>query len=99
VDEPLSARDEVRVSGYGLLRCPSCGELAAEVLGRHSLIVDFGGTGGWCECRDGTRVMLSAAEDFEKVKAAANIAVADDFRFRSEASMARLIVGNWEGRM
>jgi len=31
-DEPMSARDEVRVSEYGLLRCPSCGESAAEIV-------------------------------------------------------------------
>jgi hypothetical protein len=93
------ARDEVRVSGYGLLRCPSCGQLAAEILGRgHCLILGGDGSVPWCECRDGKRVTLSAAEDFEKVKAAANVALADDFWFRSEAAMARLIIGNWEGR-
>ena len=41
-DKPLSARDEIRVSEYGLLRCPSCGELAAELLGNgHCLVLAY----------------------------------------------------------
>ena len=40
--EPLSARDEIRVSEYGLLRCPSCGGLAAEILmTSHCLILVY----------------------------------------------------------
>lgn len=40
----MTARDEVRVSAFGLLRCPSCGELAAELLGHHNLILCHGET-------------------------------------------------------
>lgn len=94
----MTARDEVRVSGFGLLRCPSCGELAAELLGRHALVLGGEGAEMWCECRDGRPVVLSVAGNFEELKAAANIALADDFWLRSEAGFARLIIGNWEGR-
>ena len=94
----MTARDEVRVSEFGLLCCPSCGELAAEILGRHALVLGGVGTEMWCECRDGRQVALSVAENFEELKAAANVAFADDFWFRSEAAFARLIIGNWEGR-
>lgn len=38
----MTARDEARVSKFGILRCPSCGELAAELLGHHSLIMSWG---------------------------------------------------------
>ena len=38
----ITPRDEVRVSGFGLLRCPSCGELAGELIGHHNLILSHG---------------------------------------------------------
>ena len=94
----MTARDEVRVSEFGLLRCPSCGELAAETFGSHRLVLGGEGAEMWCECRDGQRTALSVAANFEELKAAANIALADDFAFRSEAAFGRLIIGNWEGR-
>ena len=73
--EPLSARDEIRVSEFGLLRCTSCGELAAELLGRHCLILILAEGQPEAECRDGKPVVLAG---WEAVQAAANIALADD---------------------
>lgn len=35
----ITPRDEVRASSFGQLRCPSCGELAGELLGHHNLIL------------------------------------------------------------
>lgn len=87
VTESLSARDEVRVSEYGLLRCPSCGELAAEILMTdHCLILlSFPDKKeeGWmvAECRDGGRVTIT---DYDTAVAAANIALADDVNFREK---------------
>jgi hypothetical protein len=85
----LTARDELRTSEFGLLRCPSCGELAAEILGQgHSLLImpeseklPGDGSAGWLvvECRDGERVTVT---DFAQGIAAANIALADDMWFR-----------------
>lgn len=57
----MTARDEVRVSEFGLLRCPSCGELAAEVLGRgHCLILSWGDTAISTETWMGYPVVLVA---------------------------------------
>jgi hypothetical protein len=57
----MTARDEVRVSEFGLLRCPSCGELAAEVLGRgHCLILSWGDTAISTETWMGYPVVLAA---------------------------------------
>ena len=44
----ITPRDEVRVSEFGLLRCPSCHELAAEVLGRHNLVWGTKTLCPWC---------------------------------------------------
>ena len=88
-DEPLSARDEIRVSEYGLMRCPSCGELAAEILmTSHCLLIlpdseklPKDGSDGLLvvECRDG---QPSVIRDYDSVVAAANISLADDVNFR-----------------
>ena len=48
----FDARDELRVSGWGLLRCPSCGELAAELLGRHNLLYGTETTCPYCRHPD-----------------------------------------------
>ena len=87
-DEPLSARDEIRVSEYGLLRCPSCGELAAEILMTdHCLLLlpdseqlPEDGSEGFLvvECRDGERKIIA---DYDTAAAAANISLADDVNF------------------
>ena len=87
-DEPLSARDEIRVSEFGLLRCPSCGELAAELLGRgHCLIQILAEGQPEAECRDGKRVVL---DGWEAMRAAANIALADDVWRRETLALREL---------
>ena len=90
-DKPLSARDEIRVSEFGLLRCPSCGELAAEiVMTSHCLLIlpdserlPADGSGGLLvvECRDGQRTVI---RDYDSAVAAANISLADDVNFREK---------------
>jgi hypothetical protein len=81
-DEPLSARDEIRVSEFGLLRCPSCGELAAEIImtGHCLIMLPLDGDEGppGCECRDGERVTIT---DYDQAVAAANISLADAVNF------------------
>ncbi len=77
----MTARDEVRVSAFGVLRCPSCGELAAEILGKHRLALAGDGAALTAECRDGQPVTLDGYGQFE---AAANIALADEIMFREE---------------
>ena len=92
--EPLSARDEIRVSEFGLLRCPSCGQLAAEILmTSHCLLIlpdserlPADGSGGLLvvECRDGQRTVI---RDYDSAVAAANISLADDVSFPREAAL------------
>lgn len=82
----MSARDEIRVSEFGLLRCPSCGQLAAEILMTgHCLVYEFRGEGSnfWvqAECRDGGAI---GTRDYDVVVAITNIALADDVNFREK---------------
>lgn len=75
-DRPLTARDEIRASAFGQLRCPSCGGLAGDILGTgHCLVTVAAGAPMECECRDGRRVTCN---DLATTLAAANIALADD---------------------
>ena len=90
-DKLMSARDEIRVSGYGLLRCPSCGGLAAEILmTSHCLLIlpdseklPKDGSDGLlvAECRDGQRAVI---RDYDSAVAAANISLADDVNWREK---------------
>jgi hypothetical protein len=97
---PMSARDEIRASEFGLLRCPSCGELAGEiVMTDHCLILIS------VPISDESRAALPvhlrehiteeieaecragqrvACQDFGQMQAAANIALADDVNFREK---------------
>ena len=93
-DEPLSARDEIRVSEFGLLRCPSCGELAAEILGNgHCLILitvpisDESRNALPGHLREHVTEEIEAecyagqrvqCREYDQMAAAANIALADD---------------------
>ena len=86
-DEPLAARDEISVSGFGLLRCPSCGELAGDLLGRHHLILVQAPGPPEAECRAGKRITLTG---FEQFQAAANIALADDIWWRETLDLREL---------
>lgn len=100
------AREEIRAAG---LVCPSCGLNAADLFGRHCLILItstqitpgrgfgqsvplIGEPEHSCECRDGQPVILSGA-DFDAWKAAANIALMDDFWFRESIAFAREFLG------
>jgi hypothetical protein len=81
-DAPITARDEIRASVFGRMRCPSCGGLAAELLGRHNLILlPAEGIHGVVECRDGERVKL---ESYSAFRAGMNIALADDVTWFAE---------------
>jgi len=107
----ITARDEIRVSEFGLLRCPSCGELAAELLGRHNLVFTLGETLVTRENWRGAQALLLSRsspwcecrdgervplEDYQTTVAAANIAVADDAWFRTNRALAGL---GWPGEM
>ncbi len=72
------ARGEIRAAG---LICPSCGKNAGDLYGRHCLVLikEPERAIPVAECRDGGRVPL---EDFNTIRAAANIALMDDFWFR-----------------
>lgn len=89
----LAARDEVRVSAFGILRCPSCGELAAELLGNGHLLIwwvegEPGPEGRMvAEGRDGQRVEL---KDYDSAVAAANIALADEVWFRETLALREI---------
>ena len=89
----MTARDEIRVSEFGLLRCPSCGELAAELLGRHCLILCHGKATVTRETWRGCTVLLLEAgkpwcecrdgqrtelDGWDSWVAAANISLADE---------------------
>jgi hypothetical protein len=104
------ARGEIRDAG---LVCPSCDRNAAGLFGRHCLIMitrtPVSGDRGFghpvaligepeysCECRDGQRVILTGA-GFETWKAAANIALMDDFWFRDTIAFARDFLGTGPG--
>jgi hypothetical protein len=99
------ARDEIRVSEFGLLRCPSCGELAAELLGRHNLILTFGETLVAREIQWGRQVLILSKGDpwcecrdgqrtpldgYEAFVAASNIAVADTCWFNENRMWRKL---------
>jgi hypothetical protein len=73
-----AAREEIRSAG---LICPSCGQNAGDLLGRHCLVLikEPDRAIPVAECRDGRRVPL---EDWNTIHAAANIALMDDFWFR-----------------
>ena len=82
-DEPLSARDEIRVTEPGLLRCPSCGDLAAEILMTSHCLLILPDSEGLlvAECRDGRPAVI---RDYDSAVAAASISLADDVNFREK---------------
>lgn len=97
-----AARDEIRSAG---LICPSCGQNAGDLFGRHCLVLIMGEDTPWCECRDGAQVLLGqlpmsrvgAAEAWEQMRAAANIALMDDFWFRETIAFKRDVIGTGPG--
>jgi hypothetical protein len=99
-DPPLSARDEVRVSEYGLLRCPSCEASAAEILMTdHCLILINVPLSQETRATLGPELLEHITEeidaecrdgrrvpcrDWDTMEAATNIALADDVNFREK---------------
>jgi hypothetical protein len=91
-----AAREEIRAAG---LTCPSCGENAADLIGRHGLVLALFGMDrtvyGQAECRDGAPVIL---DTYELARQAANIALLDDFQHRMAVAERRDITGTGPAR-
>lgn len=103
VSDPIAAdtqaaREEIRTQG---LICPSCGHNWADLIGHHNLILIMTDDTPWCECRDGAQVLLGSlltdrigrAKAWEKMKAAANIALADEVWRQETIAFDRDIIG------
>ena len=93
-----AAREEIRAEG---LTCPSCGQNWADLIGRHCLILVMADDTPWCECRDGAQVLLGSlltarigpAKAWEKMQAAASIAVADEVWRQETIAFDRDVIG------
>ena len=93
-----AAREEIRAGG---LICPSCGRNWADLLGRHCLVMVMADDTPWCECRDGAQVLLGPllvarigpAKAWEKMQAAANIALADEVWRQETITFDRDVIG------
>lgn len=109
----VTPRDEVRVSSFGILRCPSCNELAGELLGHHNLILMTANVrrepGIWM----GIEVKLlkkdkpwAECRDGQRVEldgwemweAAASISLADQVWFNENRMYARMGIPLWSWR-
>lgn len=106
----ITPRDEVRVFGFGILRCPSCGELAAELLGRHNLVLSHGEAVRARETWMGTEAVTlkrgkpwcecrdgvkTELDGWETWKAAANISLADAVWFNENRMYAEMGISLW----
>jgi hypothetical protein len=80
-----AAREEIRTMG---LVCPSCGGNAADLLGRHCLILISGSGQPEAECRDGQRITV---DTYDKVVGAMNVAVLDEWWWREGLAFDRLL--------
>lgn len=109
----LTARDEIRVSEFGLLRCPSCHELAAELIGHHNLIIMHRNVRMIPSTWKGYRTLLLEADQpwcecrdgeraflasYQSYVAAANIALADQVWFTENRFYANIGLPLWNRR-
>lgn len=106
----ITPRDEVRVSGFGLLRCPSCRELAAELLGRHNLVLMHRNVRMVSDTWMGLRIVQletdkpwcecrdgvkAELDGWEMWEAAANISLADAVWFNENRMYAKMGIPLW----
>ena len=97
-----AAREEIRAEG---LICPSCGQNYADLIGRHCLVMVMDDHTPWCECRDGAQVLLGSqliarigpAAAWEKMQAAASVAVADEVWRMETIAFDRDVIGTGPG--